>query len=220
VLEWLGAHRGVIAHEESRILHAGERFVAEVERFKGLSASRADALDGLRSAIASFAAKGADPAVRLIVEKEPLEPIAIPDRQYGEWLRRVREILPEMKILFMVRDPVATVSSMRARNWGHSLTVGVPRSFSLEECIAVWRANALLAIALTEDASVMRCSYDHLVADPRGVSSRVGDFLRLDLRPFQPRDARPSVLSAAEVALVLEKTGHERALLNGAAGGL
>jgi hypothetical protein len=213
VLEWLGQQDRVAAHEESRILHAAERFLGEVERFATLSAAADSALSVLRTAVISYARRGAAGDARLIVEKEPLESIAIPDGAYSDWLRRVRSILPALRVIFLLRDPLATVSSMRARTWGHSLSSGQVRDLGLDECIATWRANARLAVELQPDPLVMRCSYDRLVSDPATVSEDLCAFLGLRASPFRPSPARPLILSDEERWRVLEQTTAERALL-------
>jgi hypothetical protein len=216
VLEWLGARPGVAAREESRILLAAHRFLAEVDRFQVLDDARDDALHALRAACLAYAMRDAPDSTRLLIEKEPLEPIALPAGDYAEFLSHVRSLYPGIRMIFMVRHPVAAVSSMRARQWGNSLTRVPAKSFSLDECITTWRANAALAAQLAGHRLVLRCHYEELVADPSAASVRIADFLGLSgTPPFRPLPPRPSVLTPEEELLVLERTAAERHLLAG-----
>lgn len=214
LLGWLGGHPGVVAHEESRILLAAHRFLEEVDRFRALDDARDDALHALRETCLAYATRDAPASTRLLIEKEPMEPIALPGGDYADFLRHVRSLFPGLRVIFMLRHPVATVSSMRARPWGASLARIQPRSFSLDECITTWRANAALAARLAGDRLVFLCHYEELVADPDTVSSRVTGFLGLGAGPpFRPRPPRPTVLTPEEELIVLERTAGERSLL-------
>ena len=51
-------------------------------------------------------------SARRVRYKEPLEPIAFPDRHYEQFLDNTRLLFPNIKLLFMVRDPLATIWSM------------------------------------------------------------------------------------------------------------
>jgi hypothetical protein len=160
--------------------------------------------------------RDAPDSTRLLIEKEPLEPIALPAGDYAEFLSHVRSLYPGIRMIFMVRHPVSAVSSMRARQWGNSLTRAPARSFSLDECITTWRANAALAAQLAGHRLVLRCHYEELVADPSAASVRIADFLGLSgTPPFRPLPPRPSVLTPEEELLVLERTAAERHLLAG-----
>lgn len=216
MLQWVGARPGVVAREESRILLAAHRFLAEVDRFQALNDGRDDALHALRAACLAYAMRDAPDSTRLLIEKEPLEPIALPAGDYAEFLSHVRSLYPGIRMIFMVRHPVAAVSSMRARQWGNSLARAPVRSFSLDECITTWCANAVLAGQLAGDRLVLRCHYEDLVADPSAASARIAEFLGLgSTPPFRPMQPRPSVLTPEEELLVLERTAAERQLLAG-----
>lgn len=211
VLNWLGSQPGVIARDESRRLVAAHHFLDAVDRFAHLHAEREHLLPSLRATLFTHPDGGALQSARLLVEKEPLERIAFPDGRYADFLRHVRELVPEVRILFMLRHPVATISSMRARRWGYSLASGALRDVSLEEAIATWRANAALLHTLRSDPAVQPCHYDQMAAEPRETSRTAASHLGLhDATPFVPSASRPLILTPDETGIVLESTAEER----------
>ncbi|MGQ0765608.1 MAG: sulfotransferase [Gemmatimonadota bacterium] len=210
MLNWLGRQPGVTIHEESRILHAAVAFLREVERFSSLSSRRARLKELLAALVATSAIDGASAGTRLVVEKEPLEPIAVPDANYAGWLATVRSLIPPLRILFMIRDPLEVVSSMLARTWGHSLTQGPIVSLGIDACIDTWLANARLAIELHNDPQVLVLNHAHLVARPDETSRQVEAFLSLgSVSIFTPSPTRPSVLAPGQAQAVGAATARE-----------
>ena len=44
-----------------------------------------------------------------------LEPVAFPDESYAQFIDCMNRLLPNVRFIFMLRDPVATIWSMRSR---------------------------------------------------------------------------------------------------------
>ncbi len=211
VLLWLGDQAGVHVRDESRLLVATHRFLDTVDRFTSLDDARGVVVSALRHMLIGQLRLAAPLSTRLLVEKEPLEPIALPDERYDVFVRHALDVLPALRIVFMLRHPVATVSSMRNRQWGHTLTSGEVRDVTVDEAIGTWRANAALAVALRATPAVHICRYEHLVANREQATHAIGAHLGLDpIKPFRPRQARANVLSDAEVQHVLASTVEER----------
>lgn len=210
LLNWLGQQPGVVIREESRIFHAAAAFLTEVERFTAL-ASRRRRLEGLLGElVSSSSGDGAPAATRLIVEKEPLERIAIPDGRYSGWLLRVRSLMPSLKVLYMVRDPTQVVSSMLARTWGHSLARGPVVSLAFEDCLDTWLATARLALDLSNDPGVLIVNHGRLVTEPAAESNRIAAFLGLaSAVAFAPSPTRAGILTPSQAEAVIAATGLE-----------
>ncbi len=207
VLNWLGAQKNVTAIDESRVLVAAHQFLDAVDRFATLSEKRQQVLQSLRAMVMKHMAERSSTGTEWLVEKEPLERIAFPDGRYDAFLRHARELLPDLHVVFMLREPVATVASMRARRWGYSLTSGETHEIDLDAAIDTWLAGAALAESLTSDSSTYLCRYDVLVTQPGVVSDEIAEFLGLRGHvSFLPRVARPLGLSADEQQHVHERT--------------
>jgi len=128
VLDWLDSLWEVAGFDESRILIAIHRLMEEIYRFKDLEKNKGHITDmARRLAYEYYCSQRILLKQNLIVNKEPLEPIAFPDKRYKAFLENVKILFPEAKFLFMIRDPVATVFSMRQRKWGYSLKEFEPR---------------------------------------------------------------------------------------------
>lgn len=211
LLNWVGTHPGVVVRDESRRLIAAHRFLDTVDRFTALRDARDTLLPTLRATVVQHLPADRHAHPRLLVEKEPMEGIALPDARYAEFLRHARELFPALRVVIMLRHPVATVSSMRARRWGYSLASGELRDLSVEEAIDTWRATAALAHALRDDPAVCLCRYELLAQDPATVGRAVAAHLGI-VSPtrFVPSAARASVLTETEATTVLAHTAEER----------
>lgn len=180
LINWLGNQRGIAAFQESRVLVAAHRFLQDTDRFSVLHANSATLIPLIRnvtldyySSIRSLMGK------RLLVDKEPLEPIAFPSTEYGEFLVHVRLLFPLSKLLFVVRDPVATVWSMSRRAWGESLVDQQTRRFTLEEHTSNWCACAEIVLQYCLDSRSHVVSFERLMKDPLNESRQIADFLGL-----------------------------------------
>lgn len=93
--EWLAEHPDTIALLESRTLVAVHRFLEQVQRFKDLEQNRQDLIPMARFlACDYYRSREVLLRRRLLVDKEPLEPIAFPDKQYQAFLNNVRILFP------------------------------------------------------------------------------------------------------------------------------
>ncbi|MBW2423360.1 MAG: sulfotransferase [Deltaproteobacteria bacterium] len=139
VARWLGEHPRIALCIESRTLFAAHRFLGEVRRFEALAKCEGELARGARRMVKDHC-RGKRPLLgrRALIDEEPLEPIALPDGQFDAFLADVRRRLPNAMLLFLVRDPVASVYSMVRCDWGVSLADADPRRFSLAEHVETW----------------------------------------------------------------------------------
>lgn len=151
---------------------------------------------------------------RVVLDKEPLEPVLVPGEDYRSWLEDVEEIGYEP--LFVVRHPVPTIWSMSRRLWGWSLAGGEqPRSYSILTCIDVWKKNARLALrAESMGKPVVR--HDALVQSPATatvVRRQLEDALQIKLDEFVPRATKVVDFDEATLHRISLETALEARLL-------
>ena len=150
----------------------------------------------------------------MLVDKEPLGPIALPDRNYQAYLESVRAIFPEVRLIMMSRGPVATIWSMTQRDYGHSLSVKSIRRYPLEEHIENWCASADLILKLAHQPNVYICQFERLSAEPGLESRRIGNFLGWSkIVPFQPRPTKSAAFSDEDLVLIYKHTAPQVAAL-------
>jgi hypothetical protein len=143
----------------------------------------------------------------LLVDKEPLEPIAFPNREYSKFLENTRKLIPEAKFLFMIRDPIATIWSMMQQKWGCSLTEAEPRVFSITEYIENWCACAELVLQYSTDPNSYICQFGRLGTTPQNESNQIFDFLKIRKgEPFQPRRTSKVEFGNEERELIIRAT--------------
>jgi hypothetical protein len=190
LVRWLGMQRQISAFPESRILVSAHRFLEEAHRFQNLEKEiwRIEAL--MRKLVFEYYIDSRlSVGKRLIVDKEPLEPIAFPLRDYGKFITNVGKIIPRTKILFAIRDPLATIWSMSRRTWGESLTEPQQRRFALDEYIEDWNACAELVLENCAVPNVYVVQFGRLINDSANESRRIFDFLGIrDGAAFEPRE--------------------------------
>lgn len=219
VRKWLGGHPDVIAFHESRLLVGVNSFYKEVKYFKKLEGNQEMIYPLLEELVLRFYAKKAHPVrfsnEKIVLDKEPLEPTAFPDRNYYEFMRNMRKIYPEMKFIYMIRNPEATIWSMRQRKWGYSTTNSGVYEFEIEEHAENWNMCADIAAEYSNDGRVFICSFNKLVSSPELMSKEMLYFLGLDMHePFQPRPTKNPDFSTQETELIAEKTGRRWKALN------
>lgn len=202
---WLGSQHTISAFPESRILISAHHFMEEAFRFKNLKNDDERMARLARHLVQEYYSSTRLLAgKKLVVDKEPLEPIAFPSRNYKKFLANIKNILPDVKILFTIRDPIATIWSMSQRAWGESLTKQESRYFTLDEHIENWNACATLACDLASDPNVYIVQFGRLVHDPKLEAQRIFEFLGIRHGvPFEPRPTHSSGFNALERETIL-----------------
>ena len=187
--EWLGHQEGVSAIPESRILVSVHRFMEEVQRFRNLEKDSQLIFGMARGLVYDYYSSSRILMTKsLLVDKEPLEPIAFPSKGYEQFIVNTRLLFPEAKILLAIRDPLSTIWSMQARTWGESLTSAGARRFTLEEYAENWSSCAELVARHQFEPNTYIVQFGRLVNDPMNESKRIFDFLHIrNGIPFQPR---------------------------------
>ena len=202
---WLGHQPGVTTFFESRILVGIHRFLEEVYRFQNLDRDSEMMVNLARHLVYGYYSSSKIlVGKKLIIDKEPLEPIAFPSKEYGQFLFNVRKIFPESKILLVVRDPIATVWSMSKRAWGESLTNNQTKRFTIEEYQENWCSCADLILQYCSDPNTYIVQFGRLINDSENESKRIFDFL--NIRPgnfFQPRQTKEIGFSNEEQEKIL-----------------
>lgn len=152
---------------------------------------------------------------RLLVDKEPLEPIAFPSKDYEKFIVNFRRLFPESKLLFVIRDPIATIWSMTRRNWGESLANMESKEFTIEEYIENWCSSVDLILNIKTDPNTHIVQYGRLVNDPENESGKILDFLGINNgNSFQPRQTKEIGFSNAEQETILRMVQPQLKLLS------
>ena len=187
--EWLGHQQGVSAFPESRILVSTHRFMEEIHRFANLENNSTRIEDLTRRLIFDYYSSSRILiGKRLLLDKEPLEPIAFPIKDYGHFIINVKRLLPDVKLILTIRDPIATIWSMSQRKWGESLSNKEAKRFSIEQYIENWCSCADLTLKYYSDSNTYIVQFGRLINDPENESRRIFNFLNIrNGEPFQPR---------------------------------
>jgi hypothetical protein len=208
VANWLFNHMRVKGDAESRILIAAYRFIEQIRRFNYLESQTPLLLELTRSLIYDFYANTRVLfATSVLLDKEPLEPIALPDESYSQFIDCMHELFPNLRIVFMLREPISAIWSMKCRKWGYSLTDREPEEFPLEQHIRTWILCAELIEVQRKRSNVYVCQYEKLVANPVLESERLCEFLGLkQIFAFEPRESKRVDFSQADLARINEAT--------------
>jgi hypothetical protein len=214
LLRWLRNQPGVASFFESRLLLVAHAALDQAERFESLSTNLGAIVRETRTLVLRGYAETQWLAGRLLIDKEPMAPIALPDDDYERFLRHVGLIFPHRRLILMVRDPVATVWSMRKRKWGYSLTSGTLVEWPLDTCIDVWRRNARIACDHLHEPSTLVCRFENLVEHPVEESERIRRFLALrGSQSFASSPTKTIAFPDHDRAAILAATEKERRLL-------
>ena len=89
VLYWLKAQKQLTGFYESRIMISAHRFLNEVENFKELQTNRRTLIKMIRKLVFSYYAQNKYVWRKILVEKEPLEPVAFPEGGYDNFLQHI-----------------------------------------------------------------------------------------------------------------------------------
>lgn len=212
MMRWLNDSRDICSFSETRVLIAAHGFLRETSKFWKLDHDAAALIPDLRRLVIRHYAQYAWlPRYRVVLDKEPLEPTAFPERDYEGFLANVVRVFPQARIMYMLRHPVATVWSMNERSWGTSLTSGETRRLTLQEHVQTWRDSARIIRLATERAEGYVCVFERLVGDAPAESARVREFLGLAPGPaFAPRATKEIGFSERDRDRILKLTRSER----------
>jgi hypothetical protein len=214
---WLLSQERVRGLVESRILVSVHRLVSDIHRFESLHAEHLQLEKRARRfALASYGAFGVFFFTRVLIDKEPLEPTAFPDRDYRAPLRNLRAVFPRIRFLFLLRDPVPTLWSMAQRKWGFGMRNTEPVPYPLEDHIQTWCSNVEVALEYADDPRAYLCFNSRLVADPIPESRRIFDFLNIrGGLPFEPRPTKEVGFDEEQLEKIRRATAaHAEALAN------
>ena len=202
---WLGEHPRIALCIESRTLVATHRFLGEVHRFEALAKYEDELIRGARRMLKDhYRGKRLLLGRRALIDKEPLEPIALPGGQFDAFLADVRRLLPGAKLLFLVRDPLASVYSMMKRDWGVSLAEAESRRFPLTQHVETWCRAVDAILPYVEDPDAYVCPFGRLRQDAVAESRRIAHFLEIpEGPPFRPREASVPDFGEEERAQIL-----------------
>jgi len=216
LVTWLGHQPGVSAFVESRILVSIHRFMEEIHRFKNLDRDSATIVNLARHLVFDYYSSSRILiGKRLIIDKEPLEPIAFPSKEYGKFIVNVKRLFPESKLLLAVRDPLATIWSMTRRVWGDSLTNMETKRFTIEEYTENWCSCADLLLRYCSDPNTYIVQFGRLINDPENESRKIFDFLNIRQgNSFQPQQTSEIGFSNEEREKILRMAQLQLELLN------
>lgn len=216
--EWLGHQPGIKAFYESRILVSIHRFMDEVHRFRNLEKDCTIIANLARHLVFDYySSSRVLIGTRLLVEKEPLEPIAFPSKDYEKFLMNVRTLIPKSKLLLVIRDPIATIWSMTRRTWGESLTNMETKRFTIEEHQENWSSCADLVLKYCSDPNTYIVQFGRLVHDPENESIRIFDFLNIRKgNSFEPRQTKEIGFNNEEQKKILRMVQPQLELLTAA----
>jgi hypothetical protein len=202
---WIGRQKGAASFYESRVTAAALAFLQQVRRFRNLSQNEDQLKRLLRRLVIDYYASQKIVQGRLIIEKEPLEPIFLPGCNYVDYIDCMRELFPDLRLLFIERNVYDTVYSMTRRSWGGSLTAAPVIERSIEEATAIWLDCHGVIAKYSGIQGVMVCSYEELMAEPQRISRRICDFFGLTcVSPFVPRPSKGAQWSEPERALIAD----------------
>ncbi len=202
---WLGQQPGVAAFAESRILVSIHKFLVEALRFKNLERENLRITSLARQLVLDYYFNSRLLiGEKLVIDKEPLEPIAFPAKDYEPFISSVKQLLPDSRLLFAIRDPLATIWSMSRRTWGESLQNETARKFTIEEHTENWCACANLIARHCTDPKTYVVQFGNLVNDSENESKRIFSFLNIRHGiTFQPQPTKEIGFSSEEQAKIL-----------------
>jgi hypothetical protein len=214
--EWLHHQPGVSEFHESRILVSTHRFMEEMYRFKNLDKDSVEIIKLARRLVLNYYSSSRILIrERLLIDKEPLEPIAFPLKDYSQFLINVRRLFPESKLLLIIRDPIATIWSMTRRTWGESLTNMETKRFTLEEHIENWCSCVDLILRYRTDPNTYILQFERLITDKENESKKLLNFLKIQKgETFQPRQTKDIGFSDGERKEIIRMAQTQLELLN------
>ena len=207
IVNWLLDQKGVTTWGESRVLICAHRFLDEVKRFVSTETHKREFISDVQKLVYNYYSRHSIIWNRTLVEKEPLEPVAFPDKEYNRFIENILSLFPDIKVIFMVRDPISTIWSMTQREWGYTLTQAVLKKYSIDDGIINWCDCAALIQKYESWKQVYVCRFERLVTHPEEESGRIRNFLSIGGGPpFKPKRTKVSDFSDKEQKHILDKT--------------
>jgi len=209
---WLSRQPSIVYANQSRILPVASNYIQYAENFKNLTENRELLLQMGRDLVWRYYTHSAFLWSRVLIDKENFDATVFPDGRFEEFLDAIHELFPHMKILFLVRDPVATIWSMQKKEWwGYSLTQRPLFQLSLDECIKIWNDSAMLASKYRGNKKAYICEFENLVANPEKESENISQFLKIPyLKPFAPISTATVCFEETKQQYILDATKATR----------
>ena len=210
---WLNSNAGLLSYNETRVLIGIHSAMKQFNRFQEPFDNREMLLPSLRDTAFRYYANFGLTGGKLLIDKEPLEPVAFPERDYCDFIINMKLLFPRLRLIYIVRHPVATIWSMRQRKWGFSLKDREPWDLDLDECIEIWKDNAKLILNSPVDDCFL-CKFEDLVNTPQKASKALLDYLGMSYgKVFTPRPTKIPAFIPDEQEWILANTIEERSQL-------
>ncbi len=207
---WIGEQPWVKSFSETKRLFVAHRLREALWKWERFSKKEAD--QRVRELLLNgYSQEGVYIGARLLLDKEPLDPLSLSPNEYGSFLSSVESIFPSVRFIVMVRSPEAVVSSIVNREWGFSLRPEKVKSRTVKEGITSWTEANQLATKIAEKKNSYLCQFEKLMERPEEVSRELARFLGLrKYNTFQPRETSEVTLSLDERSRVWNETSECR----------
>lgn len=211
---WLSDQPDVVYSHQSRLLPVIFRYIENIDYFENLHSSRdRNLLLNLgRELVWRYYTSKWFIWNQVLVDKENFDPTVFPDGKFEKFLSIVQELFPDIKILYLVREPVSTIWSMQKKKWwGYSLTQRPLFQLTLEECIKIWNDSAILANKYRGDKNVYICKFEELVAHPQKESEKILQHLNIHSnKSFSPKNTSTIGFEQDQRQYILDATKDAR----------
>ena len=117
IANWLSHQSGVVYAKQSRIIPVTCRYIQDIDEFKNLHSNRDLLLKLGRELVWKYYSNNFFLWNRNLIDKENFDSTVFSNSKYEQFLNIVQELFPHIKILYLVRDPVATIWSMQKKNY-------------------------------------------------------------------------------------------------------
>ena len=211
---WLSNQPNVVYSHQTRILPIIFRYIKNIDCYENLHRSRdRNLLIKLgRELVWQYYTNKWFLWNRILVDKENFDPTVFPDGKFECFLSIVQELFPNIKIIYLVREPVSTIWSMQKKKWwGYSLTQRPLFQLTLEECTKVWNDSAMLASKYRGNKNVYICKFEDLVAHPQKESEKILQHLKIHSNnSFSPKKTSAIGFDQKQRQFILDATKEAR----------
>ena len=220
LFEFFSEHPDILAFNESRILFAIYQFLAKARFIDELSKNMVALQDKMRELYYDYRVviRYNNLRNKIIVETEVFDIIGMPDFEYESCIVELLRAFPNMKVIYLMRDPDRVINSMLNRKWGYSINkaLGIaPRDYSVDESIKIWNTAALTGKAIIQNSEfegrIMLLKIEDLDQDPKRYSKMLQEFagIKSDLC-FSPQPTREMNLDGKTLNEIKERTREGR----------